>query len=202
MQANSTRESIVSSADDLFYRQGFEQTTFADIAGAVGISRGNFYYHFKTKDEILDAVIKRRLANTRNMLDQWEANSSEPEERIRSFIRILIGNRGKIMRHGCPVGTLCAELAKLEHLQRDAANEVMTLFRTWLRRQFAAMGHEADADVLAMHLLARSQGIALVANAYQDGNFVDAEVEQLLDWLDTCTGVSPRLRAEQSQKEG
>ncbi|WP_111412234.1 TetR/AcrR family transcriptional regulator [Billgrantia lactosivorans] len=194
MRENSTREQIITAADDLFYRQGFEQTTFADIAEAVGISRGNFYYHFKTKGEILEAVIKRRLANTQDMLDQWEAESSEPLERIRSFVRILIGNRGKIMRHGCPVGTLCAELAKLEHLQRDAANEVMTLFRNWLRRQFAALRHEADADVLAMHLLARSQGIALVANAYQEENFVDAEVEQLLDWLDAC--ASQRTHAE------
>ncbi|NIC06574.1 TetR/AcrR family transcriptional regulator [Billgrantia bachuensis] len=187
---NSTREQIITAADDLFYRQGFEQTSFANIAEAVGISRGNFYYHFKTKDEILKTVIQRRLANTRDMLDQWEAESSGPVERIRSFVRILIGNRGKIMRHGCPVGTLCAELAKLEHLQRDAANEVMTLFRTWLHRQFVALGHEADADALAMHLLARSQGIALVANAYQDSSFVDAEVEQLLDWLDACVAQS------------
>ncbi|MFQ3787137.1 TetR/AcrR family transcriptional regulator [Halomonas sp. A29] len=194
MQENSTREQIITAADDLFYRQGFEQTSFANIAEAVGISRGNFYYHFRTKDEILEAVIKRRLAKTRGMLDQWEAESSEPVERIRSFIRILVGNRGKIMRHGCPVGTLCAELAKLEHLQRAAANEVMTLFRTWLRRQFVALGHEPDADALAMHLLARSQGIALLANAYQDSSFVDAEVEQLLDWLDAC--ASQRTHAE------
>lgn len=187
MLENTTREQIITAADDLFYRQGFEQTSFANIAEAVGISRGNFYYHFRTKDEILEAVIQRRLANTRDMLDQWEAESSEPIECIRSFVRILIGNRGKIMRHGCPVGTLCAELAKLEHLQRAAANEIMTLFRTWLSRQFVALGHESDADALAMHLLARSQGIALVANAYQDSSFVDAEVEQLLGWLDART---------------
>ncbi|MGQ4877238.1 TetR/AcrR family transcriptional regulator [Billgrantia sp. LNSP4103-1] len=186
MQENSTREQIIAAADDLFYRQGFEQTSFANIAQAVGISRGNFYYHFKTKDEILESVIQRRLANTRDMLDQWEAKSIEPVERIRCFIRILVGNRAKIMHHGCPVGTLCAELAKLEHLQRTAANEVMTLFREWLRRQFVALGRETDADALAMHLLARSQGIAQVANVYQDSNFVDIEVEQLLDWLDAC----------------
>lgn len=196
MLGNTTREQIITAADDLFYRQGFEQTSFANIAEAVGISRGNFYYHFRSKDEILEAVIKRRLANTQDMLDQWEAESSEPVERIRSFIRILIGNRGKIMRHGCPVGTLCAELAKLEHLQRDAANEVMTLFRTWLRRQFVALGQGSDADALAMHLLARSQGIALVANAYQDASFVDAEVDQLIGWLDFYAGASQRTHAE------
>ena len=43
----STRELIVEKADTLFYEGGFEATSFADIAAAVGISRGNFYHHFK-----------------------------------------------------------------------------------------------------------------------------------------------------------
>ncbi|NIQ10955.1 MAG: TetR/AcrR family transcriptional regulator, partial [candidate division Zixibacteria bacterium] len=89
------------------------------IADAVQISRGNFYYHFKTKDEILDAVINLRLANTRKMLEKWEIEGEKPEDRIRSFIHILIGNRAKIKRYGCPVGTLCTELAKLNHASQS-----------------------------------------------------------------------------------
>lgn len=45
---------LTEAADELFYRQGYEHTSFSNIAGAVQISRGNFYHHFKTKDEILD----------------------------------------------------------------------------------------------------------------------------------------------------
>lgn len=56
MHEKTTREQIVESADRLFYQQGYENTSFADIAQAVHISRGNFYYHFKSKDQILDAV--------------------------------------------------------------------------------------------------------------------------------------------------
>jgi len=50
MASSSTRRHIVAAADRLFYQQGFEHTSFADIAEAVAISRGNFYYHFKTQD--------------------------------------------------------------------------------------------------------------------------------------------------------
>jgi len=89
MTATTTREQIVAAADGLFYRQGFAHTSFADIAEAVRISRGNFYYHFKTKDEILDAVIAQRLAGTRAMLARWEAESDDPADRIRSFIDTL-----------------------------------------------------------------------------------------------------------------
>ena len=63
MAGSSTRGQIVEAADELFYSHGFGQTSFADIAAAVQISRGNFYYHFRTKDEILDAVIDKRLAD-------------------------------------------------------------------------------------------------------------------------------------------
>ena len=192
MSDKTTRDHIVEAADQLFYRQGYEHTSFSDIADAVQISRGNFYYHFKSKDDILDAVIGVRLANTRKMLEQWEIEGKQPADRIRSFIHILIANRADIKRYGCPVGTLCGELAKLNHASQAEANKLFTLFRTWLRRQFALLGRAADADALAMHLLARSQGVATLANAFNDGKFIKQEVEQMCDWLKSCAEGAAR----------
>lgn len=185
MSDKTTRDQIVEAADDLFYRQGFEHTSFSDIANSVQISRGNFYYHFKSKDEILEAVIARRLANTRKMLEQWENEGEDPLARIRSFIRILIVNWAKIKYFGCPVGTLCAELAKLNHASQEDANALYTLFRAWLREQFIRLGRKKNADALAMQLLARSQGAAMLGNAFQDEAFVKQEVRQMCDWLDS-----------------
>ena len=192
MSDGTTRDRIVEAADGLFYRRGFEHTSFADIAGEVHISRGNFYHHFKTKDEILDAVIGLRLANTARMLDRWEAEGETPADRIRSFIGILVMNRAKIRKYGCPVGTLCTELAKLDHPSQGAANRLFTLFRAWLRRQFALLGREADADELAMHLLARSQGVATLASAFRDEKFIRSEVAQMCDWLDSVADGAAR----------
>ncbi len=183
-RADTIRERIISAADQLFYEKGYEQTSFADIAQAVNISRGNFYYHFKTKDDILDAVIDARLAKTSQLLQAWETEATTPAERIRRFIHILIANGGKIQRYGCPVGTLCTELAKLDHVSKDEANKLFILFRRWLSQQFTLLGREADADDLAMHLLARSQGVATLATAFQDEKFLNQEVKQLDDWLD------------------
>jgi AcrR family transcriptional regulator len=192
MSERATRDHIVEAADRLFYRQGYEHTSFSDIADAVRISRGNFYYHFRTKDEILDAVIEARLAHTRTMLAQWEIEGKDPAERIRSFIHILIANRADIRRYGCPVGTLRSELAKLNHAAQGEANRLFVLFRSWLRRQFALLGRAADADALAMHLLARSQGVATLANAFHDERFIRQEVKQMCDWLDAVTRSAPR----------
>jgi len=184
MQNPSTRDTIIEQADQLFYQQGFEHTSFTDISAAVQISRGNFYYHFKTKDEILAAVIQHRLARTEKMLMEWESEAQSAEERIRCFIEILIRNQAGIMRHGCPVGTLCAELSKLNHASLTEANNLLSLFRNWLRRQFLELGcNEEAADRYAMHLLGRSQGVATLANAFNDDQFIHQEVQQMSDWL-------------------
>lgn len=183
MPQETTRDRIAEAADKLFYERGFEATSFADIAGQVGISRGNFYYHFRTKDEILEAVIQRRMAATRAMLSRWQAEGGDPEARILCFIRILIANRAKIILYGCPVGTLTAELGKLEHGARRQAAAVFGLFRDWLRQQFQALGCGERSGALAMHLLGRSQGVASLAQAFGDNGFIEDEVEQMRRWL-------------------
>lgn len=182
-----TRAQIVEAADQLFYRQGYEHTSFAAIADAVQISRGNFYYHFKAKDDILDAVISARLADTQRMLEQWEAEEAEPAGRVRRFIHILLTNRADIQSYGCPVGTLITELAKLDHSSFEEASGLFTLFRTWLRNQFVLLGYGTEADALAMHVLAFSQGVATLANAFRDEDFIRREVGQMCEWLSSCT---------------
>ena len=179
MTRRSTRDHIVQTADRLFYEKGFEATSFADIAEAVGISRGNFYHHFKKKDDILEAVIELRLANTQAMLDCWEEGGDDPLARILSFIRILIANRAKIMAFGCPVGTLSAELAKLDHAAHQRAASIFKLFGGWLAEQFRRLGRGDDAEALALRLLARSQGVAAIAAAFRDEAFIRSEVAEL-----------------------
>jgi len=188
MSGVSKRNQIIEAADQLFYQQGFEHTSFAHIAEAVKISRGNLYYHFKTKDEILDAVINLRLSNTQDMLDQWVIEGETPADRIRSFINILIMNRAKIKRFGCPVGTLTTELTKLNHVAQEDANKLFTLFRSWLKREFQLLGYKNNADELAMHLLACSQGVATLASAFNDEKFIKKEVNHLYEWLELYTG--------------
>lgn len=186
MARKRTRERIVETADQLIYRQGYDHTSFADIAGAVQISRGNFYHHFKSKDEILGAVIERRLSLTQAMLDDWERAGNTPLECLRSFVLMLRANGSEIMRHGCPVGTLCSELAKLNHDAQGEARQLFGLFRTWLCRQFTLLGRPNDADDLAMELLSRSQGAATLANAFHDGDFIEQEIARMCAWLESC----------------
>lgn len=191
MTASSTRDLIIERADTLFYENGFEATSFADIAASVGISRGNFYYHFKAKDDILEAVIARRMDRTQAMLDGWQADGTGARDRILSFIHMLIANRAKIMAFGCPVGTLSSELAKLDHAAQDSAAGIFGLFRDWLAGQFRALGAGDRAGPLAMHLLAWSQGVAVMATAFRDEAFIRSEVAGIELWLASLPDISP-----------
>jgi TetR/AcrR family transcriptional regulator, transcriptional repressor for nem operon len=180
MAARTTRQQIVDAADDLFYSGGFSQTSFADIAAAVKISRGNFYYHFKTKDEILDAVIAKRLEDREKLLATWDQTAGGPARRIECFIKIVIVNQAKIMAYGCPVGTLTAELTKLDHASKEKANKIMALFRDWLTRQFEEVGCGDIAKEHALHVLSWSQGVAMLAQTFKDEAFVQREVDQIV----------------------
>ena len=184
---SKTKDKIIETADELFYKRGFEHTSFAHIAEILNISRGNFYHHFKTKDEILEAVINYRINNTNKMLEKWRIEGKNPSERIRSFINILIMNKSKIKQYGCPVGTLSSELLKLNHGSLNKANKLFSLFRIWLQKEFEALGYSDEADNLAMHVLARSRGIASLSSAFNDDVFIKNEVEILHKWLDSYT---------------
>lgn len=181
----TTRERIVDAADTLFYQRGFEKTSFADIADAVSLSRGNFYYHFRTKDDILAAVIALRSVRTQSMLTSWTRDAATPSDRLRCFAEMLVRNRRDIQRYGCPVGTLCAELSKLDHPAQSDAGMIFGQFRDWLRTQFNELGQAPRADELALHLLARSQGVATLASTFHDEAFIQREVALMAEWLDT-----------------
>lgn len=183
-KAEAVRQRIVAAADQLFYQQGYENTSFSDIADAVGISRGNFYYHFKTKDEILNAVIEHRVSDIEKMLNAWTEAYPEPKQRILHFIDLQTRNQENIKAHGCPIGSLCTELAKLSHAMLEDASQMLTVMRDWLTTQFKALGSGKDARQLAMHLLSRSQGIALITNTFDDQTFLRQEVKRLQQWLD------------------
>ena len=92
-------------------------------------------------------------------------------------------NRAKIELYGCPVGSLCTELAKLDHDAQGRAAEIFTLFRTWLRGQFEALGQGEASDDLAMHVLGWSQGVAVMASAFRDPDYVEREVANIERWL-------------------
>ncbi len=53
------RNEILDTAEMLFFTKGYTRTTVNDVLQAIGIAKGTFYYYFKSKEEVMDAVVMR-----------------------------------------------------------------------------------------------------------------------------------------------
>ncbi len=71
--AEVRRSELVDCAQALFFSKGYEATTIADIIARAGVSKGGFYHHFLSKEDLLDALIERitetLIANARDILE-------------------------------------------------------------------------------------------------------------------------------------
>jgi len=179
------RKKIIETADTLFYQQGFSQTSFTDISDALSMSKGNFYYYFKTKDEILNAVIDKRSKEMKRDLAKWDEAESDPRNRLKSYIKMLTDAKDRIAQHGCPIGTICTELSKMHHINLNNASELMEVYRVWLEKQFVLLGYKENARMFSLQVLARGQGIALITNTYSDKSFLQYEANEIIDWIDS-----------------
>jgi AcrR family transcriptional regulator len=78
---------IMDAAEYLFETKGYEETSINDILQKVGIAKGTFYYYFKAKGEILDAVIERNIERRIQMLlPLIDAPNLDAAEKFRQVI--------------------------------------------------------------------------------------------------------------------
>jgi AcrR family transcriptional regulator len=183
-KSERTRQRIIEAANRLFYHKGYNQTSFSDVVEAAGVPRGNIYYYFKTKDEILEQAIAYRLARIRVMLEGWTGSYRTPVERLHRFVDILQNSAEAIMRYGCPMGSLNTELGKDQAALQGQAEQLFTVFENWLTDQFAELGYAGRARELAQRLMAQGQGISVIAHAHSDPAFLQRERQRLRRWID------------------
>ena len=58
-QAEVRRDEILDEAARLFVAKGYEATTITELQEAAGVARGTLYYHFRSKEDVLDGLIRR-----------------------------------------------------------------------------------------------------------------------------------------------
>jgi AcrR family transcriptional regulator len=176
------RIKLIEAAVEVTYRHGFGEASLADIAKEARVPLGNIYYYFKTKDEIGEAIIDRRVSRFRKLLMQLDKADS-PKERLCAFVQIKIKNRHGLARNGCPVGTLCSELQKHGGAVAEKSRVLFVEALVWMESQFKALGRGADARELAVHLLAATQGASVLAHTFHDPSIVAMEAVRLKQWI-------------------
>ncbi len=72
----NVKEKILEKSIKAFLSKGFRGTTTTEITSAAGVAKGTLYWHFKSKDEILDAILERFLKEFVGGIDDAVANCS------------------------------------------------------------------------------------------------------------------------------
>jgi AcrR family transcriptional regulator len=176
------RERLVASAEELLHRCGTEGPTLAQIAEAADVPPGNVYYYFKTRDELVRAVIEARADELRGQLGVAERRST-PRLRLHGLLRSWSDVADLVAAHGCPIGTLASDLSRREDGLGTESAAILESILDWSEEQFGAMGRR-DARDLAITLFAGVQGACVLANTLQDPGILKRELRRLERWVD------------------
>jgi TetR/AcrR family transcriptional regulator, transcriptional repressor for nem operon len=176
------RARLVASATELLHRQGVQATTLAEIAHAADVPPGNVYYYFKTRDELVQAVIDSRAEQIRTLLRSLD-RKSDPRARLKGLTHSWAEVADLVAAHGCPLGSLSSELNKCQHETGDGAAKLFELVLDWSAEQFRAVGRK-DARGPAITLFAGVQGAALLADTLGDPKIMRDEARRLEHWID------------------
>jgi TetR/AcrR family transcriptional regulator, transcriptional repressor for nem operon len=183
VQRPGKRERLITSAADLLHRQGVERTTLAQIADAADVPPGNVYYYFKTRDDLVQAVIESQMQEVGTLLERLDGRPT-PIARLKGLAETWTANGPTIVEHGCPLGGLSYELNKQRaELGAEAARPLRTILE-WAESQFRELG-QRNPSALAVTFLSAIQGAALLANAFEDEQLLKREIRRIERWVDS-----------------
>ncbi|MFG1922416.1 TetR/AcrR family transcriptional regulator [Cryptosporangium sp. NPDC048952] len=167
------RQRVIDAALAQFAEFGVEGTSLQMIADAMGVTKAAVYYHFKTKDEIVLAVVSPALGQLREILDHTEAQraqSARTRTFLAGFVRLVVGHRELLT-------LLYDDVAVIRTLRRHLPD-----FADYEHRiPRAIVGADADAGQRVAAAVALT-GIVAAAGSPEFGTLRDDELEgHLLD---------------------
>ena len=193
------RSELVRAAKELLHEQGFHRTSLAHVAGRAGVPLGNVHYYFKTKESLAEAVIAAHEAEIRAQFQVWTDKVSDPQQRLRRLIRWPLDGAEHVVRFGCPHGSLCQELEKLEAGTplASAGARLLAVYVDWAEVQFRALGRSTkDARALALQLVSSVQGTMLLAHTLRSAELLAEQLRRVERWLvETLSSPQARSRA-------
>lgn len=182
VRSSNTKRAIMDLAESLLQERGFNGFSYAHIADALDVKNAAIHYHFRTKDDLVCAVIQRY----RDRFQLWVNNSRikdlSPREKLDWFFSIYTntrGDNGKV----CLAGSLETEFNSLPASLREQTEALTRELLTWLQ---ATLQEGKDAGVFqfsgdpsgkAALILASLQGALQIARALGNDKF-HAVVEQ------------------------
>lgn len=140
-----TRVRLLETALGLFTVHGVEGTSLQMIADALGVTKAAVYYHFKTKDEITEAVAEPALRDLSAMLDR----AGELRRHGAQVDYVLDGLVDLVVRNRVLVAVFCSDPGIARAVERSLHGEVNVM----IRLPAMLVGHDADeAALVAAHV--------------------------------------------------
>jgi AcrR family transcriptional regulator len=136
----ATHDRLVDTAAELFYARGINATGVDAVVAGSGISKPTLYAHFRSKDELVAAVLERRFQYQVDTLDDWvRAHASTPRDRLLAVFDWLARWHAEFAPRGCAFLIAAAEVADPAHPARDLARRQ----KHWWREYLAGLAAEA-----------------------------------------------------------
>jgi TetR/AcrR family transcriptional repressor of nem operon len=184
----ATRERILQVAERLMTDQGYSATSVDQVIAEAGSSKGAFFHHFSSKNDLAVQVVERYvaadLAHLNAGLDAT-AHITDPASRVVAFLRYYEDGADELMAEqtGCLYATV---LAEREFTGSDVNDQLAKATRTWrdalvglLRPALAARRptHGIDLDALADHLYATFEGGYILCRTFADRSAMRAQLK-------------------------
>lgn len=189
-QVNPTREKLLEKAMELFHAQGYGATGLKQILREAEVHAGSLYHFFKSKEDLLLAVLERyRELLHPVLLDPLWKGVDDPIERV---FALLAGYRMGLEQTGCtagcPIGNLALELGEFHP---DAHGLIADNFQGWrdaVRGCLEGAGDRLPQDVdraaLACFVLTTMEGAVMQARSYRSLEPFDQSVAHLRDYFE------------------
>lgn len=189
----ATRIAIVGAATRLIQVNGYHNTSLEDVLRESGVGKGNFYYYFKSKEDLGYAILDQLIAGflERTLEPCFTDAERSPLGRVRCFLdRVLESQRERNCVGGCPLGNLASELSDLHEGFRI---RLASVFSVWRERLTAALTDAQQAGevtgdcrpaAVAHFLVASLEGAILMAKLTKDIAVMEQCVEELKRYLD------------------
>lgn len=176
------RERLLAAARDVIHQRGYGATTLAIIADQASVPLGNVYYYYKTKLDILEAVLEDHQRGVQEKIEE-ASKAKSPRAQLISFLDSSLQHKETVARFGCPYGTLGQELEKLSLPQSEQSKSLIEEQRRWLEARFREMGQGPRSADLALEMLCAMQGACVVSQTLKDPEIMAQRFSALTAWI-------------------
>jgi TetR/AcrR family transcriptional repressor of nem operon len=193
-KGQKTRAAILQKGLQLIYERGFYNTSLDELLAAIPITKGSFYHHFRSKDDMGLAIIAEVLQPAmHDLFDAHVQDAHTPVASILGFLRALLFQAPDLKpEFGCPIGNLSQELANAGHVFREALTTALDSMHKpmmkYLQRAKAVgvLRQDAKPADMSRFIIASYWGLRIVGKLGDSTKVYKSHLNELKRYLEAC----------------